>query len=331
MSLERILLRSCAALAFCVLLASSAVAQQYQILRAEYGWGNQVVDVTQRLREIAASNTTFRMGNSTFGVDPAPGHVKTLRIYARGPNGRNRMFEYREGSTVDGAMFSDWSGGRWGSPGDRWGDRDEGQYTILRALYGIAGRNVDVTQRLRELARSDARFRMGNSTFGVDPAPGHVKTLRIYARGRDGDERMFEYREGSTVDGSIFTGWGRGDWGYERWNGRWGDNDRDDDSPRDNYSRYGDRGGQLRIIRAEYGAPGRTRDVSGRLQSMVRDGRLSTRVNNDTMGTDPAPHARKPSGSRIRSAGQVNSRPPCVRASDSTSRRSSLTELCSDY
>src|SRR5438445_13452386 len=70
-------------------------------------------------------------------------------------------------------------------------------------------------------------FRMGNSTFGVDPDPGRIKTLRIYARGPRGDERMFEYREGSTVDGSQFRGWSSGEWGSERWNGRWEERDRD--------------------------------------------------------------------------------------------------------
>ena len=42
------------------------------IIRAEYGYGSQRVDVTQRLRDIAKSNNTFRMGNSTFGIDPSP-------------------------------------------------------------------------------------------------------------------------------------------------------------------------------------------------------------------------------------------------------------------
>jgi len=32
---------------------------------------------------------------------------------------------------------------------------------------------------------------------------------------------MFEYREGSTIDGSQFRGWGRGDWGNPGWNGSW--------------------------------------------------------------------------------------------------------------
>jgi|SRR5581483_8769709 len=98
---------------------------------------------------------------------------------------------------------------------------DAGEYVIVNAQYGTANRHVDVTDRLRELARQDRAFRMGNSTFGVDPDPGHVKVLRIYARGPRGEERMFEYREGSTVDGSQFRGWGRGDWGRGGWNGPW--------------------------------------------------------------------------------------------------------------
>jgi hypothetical protein len=98
---------------------------------------------------------------------------------------------------------------------------DSGEYVILSAQYGTARRHVDVTNRLKEVARRDRLFRMGNSTFGVDPDPGHLKVLRIYARGPNGQERMFEYREGSTVDGAQFRSWGGGDWGRGEWNGRW--------------------------------------------------------------------------------------------------------------
>lgn len=101
------------------------------------------------------------------------------------------------------------------------GYSDSGQYVILSAQYGTAARHVDVTNRLRQLAQTDRTFRMGNSTFGVDPDPGQVKVLRIYARGPNGQERMFEYREESTVDGSMFRGWGRGNWGQGGWSGRW--------------------------------------------------------------------------------------------------------------
>lgn len=100
-------------------------------------------------------------------------------------------------------------------------DDDDGQYVILSAQYGTAEHHVDVTDRLRELARSDRRFRMGNRTFGVDPDRGRVKTLRIFARGPRGEERMFEYREGSVIDGAQFRGWGRGDWGRGDWSGKW--------------------------------------------------------------------------------------------------------------
>jgi hypothetical protein len=98
---------------------------------------------------------------------------------------------------------------------------DAGQYVIVSAQYGTATHHADVTSRLKDLARQDRTFRMGNDTFGGDPDPGQVKVLRIYARGTDGRERMFEYREGSTVDGTLFRGWGSGDWGNEGWSGHW--------------------------------------------------------------------------------------------------------------
>ncbi|HEX6803323.1 MAG TPA: hypothetical protein VF133_06545 [Terriglobales bacterium] len=99
--------------------------------------------------------------------------------------------------------------------------QDDGRYTILTAQYGTAERHVDVTDRIREIARSDRSFRLDNRLMGVDPDRGRVKVLRIYARERDGDERMFEYREGQVIDGSLFVGWGRGDWGRGGWSGRW--------------------------------------------------------------------------------------------------------------
>jgi hypothetical protein len=204
---------------------------QYVILSAQYGTSRRHVDVTERLKQLARQDRSFRMGNSSFGVDPDPGQDKTLRIYARGPNGQERMFEYREGSMVDGSQFRSWGRGDWGNGGwsgnwegggyGRGDDRDSGQYVILSAQYGTSRRHVDVTNRLKELARRDRNFRMGNSSFGVDPDPGQDKTLRIYARGPNGQERMFEYREGSTVDGSHFRSWGGGDWGNGGWSGNW--------------------------------------------------------------------------------------------------------------
>ncbi len=206
----------------------------YTILQARYGTAARSVDVTNRLRELAGSDQVFLISNKAFGTDPAPGRTKTLRIIARGPNGENRSFDYREGDEVDGQRFAGWRDGRWGQSGYRggWGggdgNRDDanrgdgGGLRIVQALYGTTRRNVDVTQRLRELARSDSNFRLKNETFGVDPDEGRVKTLRIYTRGAGGREQMFEYREGSVVDGSRFAGWGRGEWGDGNRRGGWG-------------------------------------------------------------------------------------------------------------
>lgn len=280
------IIASTIAIIFGLALCTSAFAQQYQIQKADYGYGHLRVDVTQRLRDLARSNATFRMGNSTFGIDPAPGRVKSLRIIARGPRGTSRTFEYREGSIVDGSQFSGWGGGNWGN---------NGQYQILGAWYGTARHNVDVTQRLKDLARTNSFFRMGNSTFGVDPAPGVVKTLRIWTRGPNGAEKMFDYREGSLVDGAQFSGWGGGNWGGGGWNGGWNGGIRPPVPPPvvSPPVRPPAGGGRLNIIKATYGAPGRTQDVAARLQAMVRQGRLNVTVNNTTLGVDPAPGASK--------------------------------------
>ena len=42
--------------AFFLAFASAATAQQFQIIRAEYGYGDRWVDVTPRLRELAREN-----------------------------------------------------------------------------------------------------------------------------------------------------------------------------------------------------------------------------------------------------------------------------------
>jgi hypothetical protein len=253
-------------------MASSAAAEQFQIIRAEYGYGDRWVDVTARLRELARDNARFRVTNDIFGVDPIEGRVKSLRIYVRGPRGENRTFEFPERSIVDGSQFTGWREGNWGSIGGGF-PGGGGQFVIIRAEYGAGNRRVDVTRRLRELARADRTFRAGNDALEVDPAPGHVKTLRIYARGPRGDTRTFDYREGDIVDGSQFSDWNGGGF-FPDGNGP------GDDS-------------QLIIISARYGARNRTVDVTRRLQSLVRDGRLNVTVSNSTFDDDPAPGTHK--------------------------------------
>jgi len=255
------------ALALCALgMCATAFAQQYTIISADYGAGNRTVDVTQKLQQIASTNRTFRMGNSTFGIDPAPGQVKTLRIFTRDSRNGYRTFEFREGSTIDGAQFNGWGGGgSWGNLPNRPGE----QYQILRADYGAGNRWVDVTQRLQQLASTDRTFRMGNQIFGTDPAPGVVKSLRIFARSPNGRDRTFEYPENAMVDFSLFSNWNSGNWGPGPLPGS---------GPVNQYA----------ILRADYGAGNRRIDVTQRLQQIAASNR-TFKMGNDTFGTDPAP------------------------------------------
>lgn len=260
---------------------------EFVILHARYGTENGHVDATDRLRDLARRDRRFKLTNDLFGVDPDPGRTKTLRIFARDRSGRERQFDYREYDWVDGALFIGWGGGRWGDAGwDRgWrGDRDDrvdrhddGDFVILYATYGASGRDVDVTDRLRDLARRDERLRVTNELFGVDPYPGQTKVLRIVTRDRAHQQRVFEYREYQTVDGHQFLGWGRGDWGR--------DSDRGPVRPG-----YGSR---FIIDSASYGAGNRWVDVTALVQAQVRGDRLDLQVRNELFGVDPAPGQRK--------------------------------------
>ena len=265
----------------------------YRILHARYGTAEHNVDVTPRLRELAARDMTFRVSNDVFGTDPHPNVVKVLRIHARGPDGQVRTFDYGEGQFVPGAEFVGWAAGNWGR--DAWSGgwgaptapaQDRGSYTILNARYGTAERNVDVTPRLRDLARRDASFRVSNDLFGTDPHPNVVKTLRIHARGPDGQNRTFDYAEGQFVQGSQFIGWASGNWGQGGWNGGWGG------GPGPGTPPPGQDRGEFQILHARYGTAERNIDVTPRLRELARRD-ASFRVANTLFGNDPHPNVVK--------------------------------------
>jgi hypothetical protein len=226
-----------------LLLAGMAAADegQFLILNAQYGNEHNHVDVTNRLKELARRDRPFRISDESMAVDPDRGHSKMLRVFARGPNGEERNFDFPDGSVFDGAQFRSWGRGEWGD--EHWNggwngrphDDDAAQFVILSAQYGNEHRHVDVTPRLKELARTDMRFRVDFRLFHVDPDEGHAKVLRIYARGPQGHERMFEYRDGEVIDGAQFRGWRRGEWARDddRWSGRWEADERDHDRDHD--------------------------------------------------------------------------------------------------
>lgn len=218
--------------AFSLLFLNTAVAEdrgEYVILHARYGNERSHVDVTARLKELARQDRPFRVDVRSMAVDPDRGRAKILRVFARGPNGEERSFDFPDGSHFDGGQFRSWGHADWGEEHwvGGWNGRgnggDQGQFVILSAQYGTRRRHVDVTNQLKELARRDESVRLDFRSFGVDPDRGRPKVLRIYARGPHGNERMFEYQDQSIVDGTMFRAWGRGEWadGNDRWSGRW--------------------------------------------------------------------------------------------------------------
>jgi hypothetical protein len=170
-------------------------------------------------------------------------------------------------------------------------------WLIQRADYGFQSARTDVTGLLRDLvARGgvNGRVAINNQTMGGDPAVGRDKTLRIFAKNRRNEERQFDVKEGGSIETRFFAV-PRDDWD-DRGPGR-DDHPRDDHPRSDNDRGDHDRGdrdrGDLFILRAYYGAQGRTVNVTDRLRSMVRDGVLAVRVNNESFGGDPAIGADK--------------------------------------
>jgi hypothetical protein len=180
----------------------------------------------------------------------------------------------------------------------RVGAQDEG-WRIMRADYGFKSQRTDVTDILRDLVSRggvNGRVAINNQTMGGDPAVGRDKSLRIFAKNRRNEEREFDVNEGGFVDARFFVvrGEDRDDRAPARDDRPREDRDRGD-RPRDDRDRDRDRGEarDLVIIRGFYGVQGRTVNVTEQLRTMVRDGVLAVRVNNENFGGDPALGADK--------------------------------------
>jgi hypothetical protein len=255
-------------------LGLRAQRAEHQFVRAEYGARRRQIDVSATVAQLVQRGQSAQVGNALFGHDPAPGERKRLRVIARDRRGRERVFEFEEDAWFEAERFALAGGAVAGAEGWR----------ILHARWGVGAANVDVTERLRELARSDRRFRVSNELFGADPAPGTVKSLRVVASDGRGRRQRFEFPEGSTLDGQQFLGWGEGDWGHG--SGGW------DDGGYNGPQRPSHRAA---IEWAEYRAEdGRRMDVTHRLQEALdRQGRVDLVVGNRSLGGDPAPGVPK--------------------------------------
>ena len=248
-----------------VLLAAALPAQNFEVVAAYYGFDRSFVDVTAAVRaQAGADGMSFTVGADTLGGDPFPGQLKSLRVYYR-LAGQFQPGEWKDSETV--------RLGRFNGAGQRGIGRERGgrivantPLTITRALYGAAGRTVDVTSILQErIQNNQLAFDVPGAQLG-DPAPGSVKELLVNyqwegrtleARVRDGERLVLPLNVALAppVLTPVATG--------------------------------------LKIISAQYGSGNRVTDVAALLTGRISGHRLTSLVDNKSMGGDPAVGADK--------------------------------------
>jgi hypothetical protein len=257
-----------------VLMAGTSPAQdQVQIIRAEFGLGNQWADVTAQVQSlVSGQGLNFRVDVDHLQVDPVPNQRKILRLKVRNSRGEIQDLTYPEKSIVRLYVASGYGQAPqapYGAPpygGPPRGEEHGGDYgrglQITRAEYGAGPRVRDVTDRLSRMIQGDQlNVRVSSSVMGGDPAEGQPKTLTVWYtyNGRPGQVVVPER------DTLILPGGGES-----------------------NYYRS-----RLRIARAQYGGQSRFVDVTEQLNSQIQNDSLNLQVTNYAMGGDPAPGEHK--------------------------------------
>ena len=249
-------------LALMILATVPVVAQNGQLVRAEYGVVGQMADVTSLVSSrIQNGSLNFVVSNDDLGGDPVRGQRKILRIWLRRSWWDSKSYDFPEGSTVNLQISGSPNGSNPGNdpvPGAGGGG---GGSQFVRAEYGLPGRFVDVTSRVQQQAQNGVfACQIGSECLGIDPVPGVRKIFRVTTRGFLGNARFSDFNEGDTVSIPVSSGNSNGAWGGSSW----------------------------AILHAEYGRDGQSRDVTDRVRSLVQNNSLNFRVTNDAMGGDPA-------------------------------------------
>ncbi len=255
-----------------VLAAVSQDQDRVHIIRAEFGLGNQWVDVTERVRALVrGEGLNFRVDVDNLLVDPVPNQRKILRLKVLNSHGQIQDLTYPEKSVVrlyiangHGEVPEPPYGVSPGPPPQaaQYGGEYGRGLQITRAEYGAGPRVRDVTNRLSSMIQGDQlNVRVSSSVMGGDPAEDQPKTLTVWYtyNGRPGQVVVPER------DTLILPGGGES-----------------------NYYRS-----RLRIARAQYGGQSRFVDVTEQLNSQIQNDSLNLQITNYAMGGDPAPGERK--------------------------------------
>jgi hypothetical protein len=181
----------------------SQTAEIWQITRADYGHGNQWVDVTDRIHSLVQGNAlNFTVNRSVFGI-PGRGHNNTLRLQMVTRNGLARQMSYRDSHQVNLRVYDGYRANRSGN--DPYNSHDSSSsypsvdLRIVHATYGANRRTSDVTSRVNSQIQSgQINLLVNNATMGGDPAPGESKILSVEYRS-NGQIGQSSAREGETL------------------------------------------------------------------------------------------------------------------------------------
>jgi hypothetical protein len=154
------------ALLFLIALPVFAAAQtSWEIVRADYGSGNNWVDVTDRVHSLVQGSTLyFKVGGTVLGANSRRGSNRSLRLQLRDISGNNRQVTYKDAQQVNLQVIA----------------ARQNSLRISRAIYGRGNRSMDVTSRLNAQVQGDQlNLQVSNDSMGCDPAPNQTKTLTV--------------------------------------------------------------------------------------------------------------------------------------------------------
>jgi len=157
----------------------------WEIVRADYGSGNNWVDVTERVQSLVQGDSlNFRVAANTVGVNARRSSIRSLRLQLTNENGRTRQITYRDNQQVNLKIYSQYQ---------------SSSLRIDRATYGAGYRTSDVTARLNsQVQNGQIREQVTNQNMGGDPAPQQTKTLTVQYT-MNGQTNQVQVNEGDTL------------------------------------------------------------------------------------------------------------------------------------
>jgi len=159
--------------------------RSWEIVRADYGSGNNWMDVTERVQSLVQGDSlNFRVAANTVGVNARRSSIRSLRLQLQDENGRTRQITYRDNQQVNLRIYS---------------QSQSSSLRIDRATYGTGYRTSDVTARLNSQIR-DGHIdeQVTSQNMGGDPAPQQTKRLTVQYT-MNGQSNQVVINEGDTL------------------------------------------------------------------------------------------------------------------------------------